>query len=464
MTLRGIFAGLFIFLATFNTKASQYCEKILKEDFRETSNIKLVYHDGGVVLHHNKPIIDKIRFGSSASTTNLKSGDRIIAINNSPLPSDNKEAYRELISILEPSGEKDLILDIKKVNGANEIIKINKKSYLGHPIVETDVILKNIEVTQQSSKTSLNLEVHLAWDNDTLLFHLSNLLDIPDKELNCQFQKSQELDNILKKIWYPTFNVNQTGSSIEDIKYDSLLITNDKGKPHGFVLVQNVDFLGKNKSDFQKFPFDKISMTADFEFQDSDLSLNKLYQPELTIHKGNEILYEWKIYDHSIDCCQTEIYGQGSKQTISYNFEIERKFFYYLLKIILPVILLVWLSFMVFFIRAKELESKLAVSMGSLLTLVAYNFVFGDDVPKLNYITILDAWILLSYLFAGLSTVITIVSYFYYLRDKQTQTGTINTLDKKLRVIVPGLYHTIMAILFWGLYTGWSFTPIPIFV
>ena len=128
----------------------------------------------------------------------------------------------------------------------------------------------------------------------------------------------------------------------------------------------------------------------------------------------------------------------------------------------MPVVFLVWLSFSVFWIHAKELESKLAVSMGSLLTLVAYNFVFGDDVPKLNYITVLDAWILLSYLFAGLTTMITIYSYFDYYRDKQT--GTFNTLDKKLRFIIPVSYHAIMLILYWGLTTNWSLTPTPLSV
>jgi hypothetical protein len=291
---------------------------------------------------------------------------------------------------------------------------------------------------------------------------LSRRLEIPDRALNCQFQKSQELDNILEKIWYPTFDIDQIGSSLEDIKYESLLITNDQDKPYGFQLIQQVDFLGKNQSDFRKFPFDHIATTAAFEFQDSDLSHNKLYQPEIIIKKGNDILYEWQITDHKIDCCDSEIYGQGTKQTINYSFSLERKYFYYVLKIIMPVVFLVWLSFSVFWIHAKELESKLAVSMGSLLTLVAYNFVFGDDVPKLNYITVLDAWILLSYLFAGLTTMITIYSYFDYYRDKQT--GTFNTLDKKLRVLVPVSYHALMLILYWGLTTNWSLTPTPLSV
>ena len=100
--------------------------------------------------------------------------------------------------------------------------------------------------------------------------------------------------------------------------------------------------------------------------------------------------------------------------------------------------------------------------MGSLLTLVAYNFVFGDDVPKLNYITVLDAWILLSYLFAGLSTMITVYTYWDYQRDKQT--GIFNTLDQKLRWLMPISYHLLMAILFWGLMNNWSLAPTSISV
>ena len=81
MIFRGILAGIFVFLASL-LNASQLCEQILKEDFRETSNIKLVHHDGGIVLHPNKTLIDKIRYGSAANEIDLRSGDRIVGINN----------------------------------------------------------------------------------------------------------------------------------------------------------------------------------------------------------------------------------------------------------------------------------------------------------------------------------------------------------------------------------------------
>ena len=463
MIFRGILAGIFVFLASF-VNASQLCEQILKEDFRETSNIKLVHHDGGIVLHPNKTLIDKIRFGSAAAEINLNPGDAITAVDGNALPLDQEEAYENLTSILETPGIQKILLDIQRPDGSTDTLQLKKDSYFGHPIVETDIILNDIEITHQSSKTRLDLDVHLKWDNDKIIHRLEKILNNPNQELiNCQFRKSPELDNILKKIWYPWFDTTLVGASVENIKYENLLITNDDTKPFHFTLVQQVDYVGKNKSDFQKFPFDRISTHADFIFQDSDLSVSSLYEPEFIIKKGNEILYEWQISDHDIDCCHPKQRGQqGTLETINYSFELDRKYFYYVLKIVIPVVFLVWLSFSVFYIRAIELESKLAVSMGSLLTLVAYNFVFGDDVPKLNYITVLDAWILLSYLFAGLSTMITVYSYWDYQRDKQT--GIFNTLDQKLRWLMPISYHLLMAILFWGLTTNWSLAPIPISV
>ena len=455
MILRAILAGFILFLTPL-VHGSQFCEQILKEDFRETSNIKLVHHDSGIVLHYNKPIINKIRFGSASSEINIQPGDEITSINNNPLPSDNKKAYQKLISILEKPGKQNIELEVKRQDGSLEVLQLQKDSYFGHPTVDTDVILNDIEIFHQSSKTKLDLDVHLKWNNDKIIHRLEKILDIPKNEvINCQFRKSQELDNILKKIWYPWFDTTITGASIENIKYENLLITNDETKPFHFTLVQKVEYLGKNKSEFQKFPFDKISTKADFIFQDSDLNISNLYEPEFNMIKGNKILYEWQITNHEIDCCDPKPRGQqGTLEKINYSFELERKYFYYVLKIVIPVVFLVWLSFSVFYIRAIELESKLTVSMGSLLTLVAYNFVFGDDVPKLNYITILDSWILLSYFFAGLSTFITVYSYWDYHRDKQT--GVFNTLDQKLRWLMPISYHLVMVILYWGLMTGWS--------
>lgn len=452
--IRGIITAILLMYSSISW-GSEVCERLLKTDFRETSNIRLAYNDSGVVIKPETNLIQKVRFGSSASSTSLEVGDRILALDGNQLPESPEDSYRHLSNLLETSAMRDTSLTVQKKNGEIQSIDLKRLPYLGHPIVEPDIILKDIEVIQQSSKTDFTLDVHLKWKNEDLIYNLFRLTNLPESDLRCIFRKSSELDNILQKIWYPTFETEQTGASIKNIQYKSLLITNEAKRPFNFQLIQQINYQVSNDSDFRKFPFDHISTSAEFLFQDVDLSVSPRYDPSLVIHQGNEILYEWEINSHQLDCCNTQAYGQGVTQKIHYSIDLNRKYFYYILKIILPVIFLVWLSFSVFYIRAIALQSKLSVSMGSLLTLVAYNFIFGDDLPKLSYITVLDAWILLSYLFAGLSTVITIWSYWAY--HQENQTGTYNTIDRKLRWIVPGSYHIIMVILWWGIMNNWSF-------
>jgi len=453
--VRGIIATI---LLTFSSVSwgAEICERLLKTDFRETSNIRLAYNDSGVVLEPQTNLIQKVRFGSYASNTSLEVGDRILNLDGKSLSESPEDSYLYLSNLLETSAMRDVSLTIQKKDGEIQSLNLKRLPYLGHPMVEPDIILKDIEVIQQSSKTDFTLDVHLKWKNEDLIYNLFRLTNFAESDLQCIFRKLSELDKILQKIWYPTFETEQTGASIKNIQYKSLLITNEAKRPFNFQLVQRINYQVSNESDFRKFPFDHISTSAEFLFQDVDLSVSPRYDPNLIINQGNEILYEWQINSHQLECCNTQAYGQGVTQKIQYSFDLNRKYFYYILKIILPVIFLVWLSFSVFYIRAEALQSKLSVSMGSLLTLVAYNFIFGDDLPKLSYITVLDAWILLSYLFAGLSTIITIWSYWAY--HQENQTGTYNTIDRKLRWIVPGSYHIIMAILWWGIMHNWTLT------
>ena len=59
-------------------------------------------------------------------------------------------------------------------------------------------------------------------------------------------------------------------------------------------------------------------------------------------------------------------------------------------------------------IPTKELESRLTTSIVALLALIAYNFVLNDELPKLSYLTSLDRYILLSYLFCAIQSFLSI--------------------------------------------------------
>ena len=62
-------------------------------------------------------------------------------------------------------------------------------------------------------------------------------------------------------------------------------------------------------------------------------------------------------------------------------------------------------------LTAREIESRLTVTTVCLLSLVAYNFVIDQDLPRLAYFTKMDYIISLSYLFAALPTLISVLEY-----------------------------------------------------
>ena len=63
------------------------------------------------------------------------------------------------------------------------------------------------------------------------------------------------------------------------------------------------------------------------------------------------------------------------------------------------------------------------------LTLIAYNFVIDQDLPKLGYLTLIDNIVLLSYIYSALPTIISIFEYKY------SENLNILKLNNKIRII-----------------------------
>ena len=117
--VRGIIAAI---LLTFSSVSwgAEICERLLKKDFRETSNIRLAYNDSGVVIEPQTNLIQKVRFGSAAAQTSLEAGDRILALDGKALPEKLEDSYRHLSNLLETSAMRDTTLTIQKASGEIE--------------------------------------------------------------------------------------------------------------------------------------------------------------------------------------------------------------------------------------------------------------------------------------------------------------------------------------------------------
>jgi len=79
-----------------------------------------------------------------------------------------------------------------------------------------------------------------------------------------------------------------------------------------------------------------------------------------------------------------------------FSFDAARRTGYFVIKVILPLVLIVAMSWIVFWIDPREAGTQISVAITSMLTLIAYRFAVGANLPQVSYLTRLDYFIMAS--------------------------------------------------------------------
>ena len=181
----------------------------------------------------------------------------------------------------------------------------------------------------------------------------------------------------------------------------------------------NIDFK------YHNFPFDKQTISFEIvnghDMSDGLLQVSDYSKLYLIDFQTKNSIPGWNIVDNRIK------YGTKKNPTsiepsatVSLEIDIERESGYYLYKVILPIIIILIVCWTSLWIIPKELEAKLTITIVCLLSLIAYNFIIDGEIPKLEYLTIIDWIILTSYFYAALPNILGI--YFFTLfSNKQTK-------------------------------------------
>ena len=204
----------------------------------------------------------------------------------------------------------------------------------------------------------------------------------------------------------------------------------------------------KNKFNIQNFPFDKQTLRIFLRQDENSIDEDRFLVSSYIMRKAEEfkdlnsiqgwnitnVERNYKIYNHLLK----EEYFDGFELV----FEIERKSRYYVFKIIMPIILILIVCWSAVWIKPKDLESKLTITIVCLLSLIAYNFVIDEDLPKLEYLTVMDNIILISYIYATIPTFLSIITN-NFINTKNTKIIAFNNITKKF-----GLLSYIVLIIF----------------
>ena len=153
-------------------------------------------------------------------------------------------------------------------------------------------------------------------------------------------------------------------------------------------------------------------------------------------NKKNLKIPGWNVIDVKFNMGNNYDFNGVVFNQASIELDIERQSFYYIFKIILPIILILIICWSSVWLNPKEVESKLTISIVCLLSLIAYNFVIDNELPKLEYLTIMDWIILLSYLFAAAPNMLAIISFQIDKKVKYKKLkSSIDTMSKRYGII-----------------------------
>jgi hypothetical protein len=168
---------------------------------------------------------------------------------------------------------------------------------------------------------------------------------------------------------------------------------------------------------------DEVRLVQDPERQSSIADADHLSVADWTVTSSNTM---------------TGVYGPLRKvsplATFTFRFEAKRGTRYFALVIIVPLMLIVAMSWVVFWIDPKESGTQVGVAMTSMLTLIAYRFAVASQLPKISYMTLIDIFLLGATLLVFASLVEVMITS-YLARSDRLQLA--RRIDALMRLVFP---------------------------
>ena len=130
----------------------------------------------------------------------------------------------------------------------------------------------------------------------------------------------------------------------------------------------------------------------------------------------------------------------------TYSLRVERRHLFYVAKVIIPLVLIMAMSWVVFWMDPKEGGgAQIGISVTAILTLIAYTFAAGASLPKVPYLTRLDYFILSSTVLVFLALVEATVSSY---QARKGRVEFARSIDRWSRWLFPSVFllMTIMSL------------------
>ena len=385
--------------------------------------------------------------------------DVIISINGEDIRNGkiNRDENIYIADFFEDGEEANFKFLRKKENEKKKIfdVKLKKiKKKLIHP--ELDIYFNTIDINQKTSKIDISMKLDWRYYFDETqqiyqsakkhLFYFDNSNKLDTEQCNFSEEKWMKLNSAHDPARGMKFiDLFKSDKNLKNTYYEVAVYSNeiDEHIEDGWGNEGAINYFSEgiftftNNFDLKNFPFDKqkisiVLANRYWTLNESLVSVTDYSERSLTdfIKKNN--ISGWNIIGHTY---KYEPYkGPNDNKyfdSLVFEIDIERKHDFYIYKVIIPIILILMVCWSSLWITPKELESRLTITIVCLLSLIAYNFVIDKELPKLEYLTILDWIILISYIYATIPNFISIISHNLFTSNKKFLCFKIENIGKK---------------------------------
>ncbi len=246
----------------------------------------------------------------------------------------------------------------------------------------------------------------------------------------------------LEQIWHPRVGIVNETNSVSRKMPDSVEV-----EPDGTVTYRQ-RYVGAFTQPLrlQSFPFDRqtfrIQLVA-VRYQSNEV----MFVPDqVWIQDGlkgaggispSVTLPDWTIEKFEVKPLVYALAPRHQYSGYAFEFTASRNVQPYILKVILPLVLIVIMSWAVFWIDPINASSQVSIAMTSMLTLIAYRFAIDSQLPVLPYMTRLDVFILASTLLVFFSLIEVVATIILDNTQKKKRAVRI---DRYCRVIFPVIF------------------------
>jgi len=200
--------------------------------------------------------------------------------------------------------------------------------------------------------------------------------------------------------------------------------------------------------DLREFPLDRQKLTIQYAaagLLESEVQMVPLIREAgrrsgiaKTFSLPDFVVKSWRAVPMPYIAWEGEVGTAGFQMEI----EVERRITYYIAKIILPLCLIVIMSWIPLWTDPRKIGSNLAISATSFLTLVAYLFAITVLLPRVSYLTRMDMFIILSTIMVFACLLETVGMTNFVKRDKDK---ILKQILKWSRIVYPIILLFVIA-------------------